>query len=60
MNAKRRAKLEQIKADLAELIEAEEAAIDNIPESLSGSEQAQTAIEICDSLQQALDELEAI
>ena len=60
MNAKRRAKLDKIKDDLLELIEAEEEAFSNIPEFLAESEQGRTLMVNWDSLQQAYDELEAI
>ena len=60
MNAKRRAKLERVKENLMELIEAEEEACDNIPESLVDSERSQTLMETKDALQEAYDALEGI
>jgi hypothetical protein len=60
MNAKRRVKLEKIKADLMELIDAEEEAFTDHTEALIDSPQSQTLMETWDILQQAYDELEAI
>lgn len=60
MNAERRKKLDQIKGDLQVVIEDEQAAYDNLPDSIREGEkgdQMQTAI---DSMQTALDELEGM
>lgn len=60
MNAARRKKLEEIKADLACLLEAEQTAHDNLPESIQAGERGDKMQETSDALQNAIDELEAI
>jgi len=60
MNAERRKKLDQIKSYLQAVIEDEQSAYDNLPDSIRDGEkgdQMQTAI---DSMQTALDELEGV
>jgi hypothetical protein len=60
MNAERRKKLDQIKSDLQVVIEDEQAAYDNLPDSIRDSargDQMQVGI---DSMQTALDELEGM
>ena len=65
MNKVRRKSLERIgdqlailKEELAEILEDEQAARDNIPESLQDSPQYEKADEACDQIEAAVDALE--
>lgn len=65
MNALRRKRLakifdriDELKADLEEVLEEEEEYRDNIPENLQGSTRYEIADEACDSIQTAIDALD--
>ena len=60
MNADRRKKLDQIKSDLQVVIEDEQAAYDNLPDSIREGEKGDTMQTAIDSMQTALDELEGM
>lgn len=60
MNADRRKKLDQIKNDLQLVIEDEQAAYDNLPESFQNGEKGDAMQTAIDSMQTALDELEGM
>lgn len=53
-------RLEDIKADLEEIIYEEEEYRDNIPENLQGSEKYERADEACDNLNDAADTLNEV
>lgn len=60
MNAERRKKLDQIKSDLQVVIEDEQAAYDNLPDSIRAGEKGDQMQIAIDSMQTALDELEGM
>lgn len=60
MNAQRRKKLDQIKSDLQVVIEDEQAAYDNLPDSIREGEKGDQMQDGIDSMQTALDELEGM
>lgn len=60
MNAERRQKLDQIKSDLQIVIEDEQAAYDNLPDSFRDGEQGDKMQTAIDAMQTALDELEGV
>lgn len=60
MNADRRKKLDQIKSDLQVVIEDEQAAYDNLPDSIREGEKGDQMETDIDSMQAALDELEGM
>lgn len=60
MNANRRKKLDQIRCDLQGVIDDEQSAYDNMPDSLRGGERGDQMQAAIDSMQTALTELEGI
>lgn len=57
MNASRRKKIEQIIDDLTDLIEQEQTAFDNLPESIQESTRGQLSEQSLDLMEEAKDSL---
>ena len=60
MNATRRKQLQQVKQDLRNIIEDEQSAYDNLPESFQNGERGENMQSAIDSMESAMSELDEV